>query len=157
QRRMLAENYLRDSALLPVVVERAEEQVRSLERRDIDVLWVANLRALKRPERYIAMARALPRFRFHLVGGEVPAEAEVARQVAGLARDVGNLVVHGRLAVQTVSRLFGRARVFVNTSQIEGFPNTYLQAWACGTPVVAHFDPDDLIRLNGLGEAVADD
>lgn len=145
QRRLLVEHYRRDATVLPMVVERPRS-VPSFEERDIDVLWVANLRALKRPERLVAMARAMPGATFHMVGGEVTGEIDVAARLAQEVGRAANLVWHGRLPVHETARLFARARVFVSTSSVEGFPNTFLQAWANATPVVAHFDPYGLIR-----------
>jgi glycosyltransferase involved in cell wall biosynthesis len=50
---------------------------------------------------------------------------------------------------------YAGARVFINTSDTEGFPNSYLQSWIRGTPVVAFFDPDGVIQRERLGFAVS--
>jgi len=71
------------------------------------------------------------------------------------AAGVGTLTFHGRLPYRAANRLFDRARVFINTSETEGFPNTFLQAWIRGIPVVSFIDPDQVIRREGLGHAVA--
>src|SRR5205814_8332287 len=52
-------------------------------------------------------------------------------------------------------RLYGRAKILVNTSGIEGVPNSYLQAWIRGVPVVTLIDPDRVIEREGLGVAVS--
>lgn len=125
--------------------------------RDVDVLWVANLRALKRPELFVELARSLPGHRFHLVGGPVAREPEVARRVTQQAAAAPNLILHGRLGYRQALALFERARVFVSTSRVEGFPNTFLQAWAHGVPSVSYFDPDGVVQREGLGLRVDDE
>ncbi len=123
--------------------------------RDIDVLWVGNIRRVKRPDRALELARRLPQFRIHMVGGPLPGEETLFDRVSRTASDLANLKFHGRLPCAEASALYSRARLLVNTSDVEGFPNSYLQAWASGVPVVSLIDPDDVIAHQGLGIAAS--
>jgi len=155
QRQLMKANYGLDSEIVPMLVD-VPAAVRSREDRDIDVLWVANLLALKRPGMFVRLAAAHPGLRFSLVGGEAQGNSTTADQVIEEARGVPNLTLHGRKPYREVLKLFERARLFVNTSSLEGFPNTFLQAWAQGAPTISFFDPDSHIAKYGLGRQVRD-
>ncbi len=130
--------------------------VRPLTERGIDLLWLANMRSMKRPEWFPGMARAAPELRCAMAGGAHPDELALYERVSAAAAELPNLHFHGQVRFGATRALFADARIFVNTSSFEGFPNTYLQAWANGVPVVATFDPDGIIAAQGLGECVAD-
>jgi glycosyltransferase involved in cell wall biosynthesis len=121
--------------------------------RDIDVLWVGNIRQVKRPERILEIAARLPRAQVHLAGGSMPGEEGLYRDVLAAARALPNVTFHGRLSYWNAAALYARAKVLVNTSDVEGFPNAYLQAWSSGVPVVTLIDPDRVIERERLGVA----
>ena len=108
---------------------------------------------MKRPDVLLDVAAKLSQRRFHMVGGPLRSAPELFETSRTRAASLG-VHFHGAVAYRETSAMYGRARVFVNTSDVEGFPNTYLQAWASGTPVVAFFDPDGIIAREGLGATV---
>jgi glycosyltransferase involved in cell wall biosynthesis len=122
--------------------------------RDIDVLWVGNIQWLKRPDRVLELADRIPQVKIHMVGAPMSGQEVLFRKVAQAAAAKTNVVFHGRLSYRDTNDLYGRAKVLVNTSDIEGFPNSYLQAWIRGVPVVTLIDPDRVIERQGLGVAV---
>jgi glycosyltransferase involved in cell wall biosynthesis len=147
QQRALFDNYGLHSRVADMLVEPPEGECA----RDVDVLWVNNLRDFKRPDLCLALSKRLPRFSFHMIGAEQPGASALYRQIAREAAATPNLVFHGHVPYHEIGSRYGRARVFLNTSDTEGFPNSYLQAWVRGTPVVAFFDPDAVIRRERLG------
>ncbi|HZF14578.1 MAG TPA: glycosyltransferase family 4 protein [Steroidobacteraceae bacterium] len=123
--------------------------------RDIDLIWVANIRNVKRPDRILALARQCPDMRIHLVGGPLPGEEALFESVQRDVQALSNVICHGRVSYSDANDLYGRARLLINTSDVEGFPNSFLQAWIRGVPVVTLFDPDGVIGTHGLGVTVA--
>ncbi len=124
--------------------------------RAIDLLWLANMRSMKRPEWFVEMARHASELRCVMAGGAHPDEAALYRRVAMAATGVPNLRFEGQVRFDATRTLFAATRLFVNTSSFEGFPNTYWQAWAHGVPVIATFDPDGIIAQHGLGVVPGD-
>ena len=155
QQDLLQRHYGLDSAVAEMLVERPEPGDRG--QPDIDALWVANLRQVKRPDRFLTLARALPQYRFHMAGGPFPGEPGLYRDIEQQAKSIPNLTFHGGVPYRDIGRLFDRARLFVNTSELEGFPNTFVQSWVRGIPVAATFDPDGVIGTHGLGASTVDE
>lgn len=155
QQRALQRNYGLDSRVAGMLVEPPLQQ-RGFAARDVDVLWVNNIRPFKRPELLLELARRMPAIKFHMVGGPQPGEQKLYERIEADARSLPNVVFHGRVPYHDVNALYEQARVFVNTSNSEGFPNSYLQAWRRGTPVVAFFDPDGVNARHALGATPQD-
>ena len=120
------------------------------------ILWVARQKPFKRPELFVELAGKLPEHRFVMIGGPLDADREFYASVQRKAAAVSNLELRGAMEFCRVEKQFDRARVLVNTSLHEGFPNTFLQAWSRGIPVFSFVDPDGLISRLRLGYVAAD-
>jgi glycosyltransferase involved in cell wall biosynthesis len=122
--------------------------------RDAYVAWVGMLRQPKRPDLLIDIARRCPSVRFVVCGGASAHRSPPgysARLIAELA-SVPNIDYLGHVAPDRAIDIIGRAALLLSTSEAEGFPSVFLEAWAHGTPVVSlTIDPDHVIARHGLG------
>lgn len=118
-----------------------------------DAVWIANFRILKRAEWVINLAKKFPDLHFVMAGGrgcDIGYYEEMEQQAAGLA----NLEFLGGVGFSYANELVNCSRVLLCTSTFEGFPNTFLQAWSVGIPVISTVDPSGTISANGLGVVV---
>jgi len=119
------------------------------------ILWVSTIRTWKRPLQFIKLAEAFPSEKFVMIGG--PAAGKDASLFDGIqkkAEQVKNLSFLGFQILDVTESYFDRCKIFVNTSVYEGFPNTFLQSWSRGIPVISYVDPDNVIQKNKLGVVV---
>jgi glycosyltransferase involved in cell wall biosynthesis len=67
-------------------------------------------------------------------------------------RSLPNVDYRGHVSPAVASEVIADAAVLLSTSDEEGFPNVFLQAWSSGTPVISlNIDPGDVIDNMGLG------
>ncbi len=116
----------------------------------LHVLWVGRISREKRFEWLLDVAERCPEITFDVVGA-ANHDSEYASILTKRAAAVPNVQMHGRVLHAKIADYYRRCRVLCCTSAYEGFPNTFLEAWSCGIPVVSTFDPDDVITRYGLG------
>src|SRR5262249_5425823 len=67
-------------------------------------------------------------------------------------RTLPNVEYLGQVAPARAQEIIEHAAVLLSTSDREGLPNTFLEAWTSGTPVVSlGVDPDGVIQTKRLG------
>lgn len=154
QRENLRKNFNRDGIFLPSGIK-IPGFVPEF-RREGAVTWIATLRPWKRPELFLELARSLPEIPFLMAGGPDPKYRLVFEDCRRRAASIPNLEFSGYVPMQEIGNLFNKAVLFVNTSEQEGFPNTYLQAWVHGVPVIGlGVDPDGIVSGKRLGAVCA--
>lgn len=153
QKDLLRINFGRDSIVIPMPCPGpSEEEYINCERQlssSPRILWIGRVREVKRPDRLLDLAKACPEFNFDLVGPI--GDSEYARKICRQAENIKNVVVHGRIERERVSEFYKKASILCCTSDFEGFPNTFLEAWSYGLPIISTFEPDNLITEKGLG------
>lgn len=149
QRDLLFKNYGLKSVPINMAVEYPASSV-YIDAKEIDVLWVNNIRSLKRPELLMQLAKTMPHRNIFMIGGPC-GDFSYYQTILNESKKIKNLCFLGPIPYHDVNSYFSKAKVFVNTSEIEGFPNSFLQSWARGVPVVSFFDPNSLIKQKKLG------
>jgi glycosyltransferase involved in cell wall biosynthesis len=111
----------------------------------IEVFWVANLKAVKRPELFVELAEAFAGrtdLKFTMAGRPRPMNRP--DPLMERIKRSPNLEYLGELPIDAVNARMAQAAIHVNTSSYEGFPNTFIQAWAQGAVVATiAVDPDE--------------
>src|SRR5262249_2569612 len=114
------------------------------------ILWVGRFSKEKRPDWVAQLARDLPQCNFDIVG-EANVDSDYGRGVRRKFEMLSNVRSHGYVPHLQMRALYQRADLLLCTSETEGFPTVFLEAWACARPVLSSVDPDDTITGYLLG------
>jgi glycosyltransferase involved in cell wall biosynthesis len=121
-----------------------------------DLLWVSRCQPIKRPLLFCDLAAALPHARCRMV---CPREdVGLWETVRARAAEVPNLEFIERIPYHEIQAAYDDARIFVNTSEWEGWPNSFIQAGLGHTALLSlDVNPDALFEKFALGTFAASD
>ncbi|MFT5879879.1 MAG: glycosyltransferase involved in cell wall biosynthesis/ubiquinone [Moritella sp.] len=148
QKALLKQNYDIDATVINMPGT-PPNYVKSFERKALfaqqKVIWVGRLNKVKRVEWLIDIAEKLPHVQFEVIGPCYD-NSEFSRLKA-----TENIAYLGKVSRFEMPQIYQSASILCCTSIYEGFPNTYLEAWSYGVPVITTIDPDNIIHNNKLG------
>lgn len=113
-------------------------------------LFVGSILEYKQPEIFIDLAKKIENINFYVIG---PCNnKDYYNLLKERANKNSNIKFCDYLTRDKILEIYKRDIILVNTSRFEGFPNTFLEAWSYGNPVISlNVDPDEVICNFRLG------
>lgn len=153
--RPLIQPYVRGKlVVVPNLLRVVDAEPRPFAEATIDVTWIALIRPQKQLSVLLDLAETLAHLKFAIIGSFDGATLDDATSLdlQKRIRGIPNVAYHGAMRHRDVVTMLRQSKISANTSRFEGFPNTMLESWATGVPVVSlSVDPGGVIQREGLG------
>ncbi|HSV27879.1 MAG TPA: glycosyltransferase, partial [Sedimentisphaerales bacterium] len=108
-------------------------------------LWMGRSAAVKGPTRFLELARLKPGLKFTMVCQPAADDMDFGK-LASEAAGIHNLTFVPGVPFGQTDTYFAGAKVLVNTSDSEGFPNVFVQATKYGVPILSlNVNPDGFL------------
>jgi len=116
------------------------------------ILWVARSAEFKQPMKFLDLAQAFPDELFTMICQKAT-DDRLHDQIKQRASNLKNVEFIPRVPFHQMDDYFQKAKLFVNTSDAEGFPNTFIQAARCATPILSlKVNPDNFLNRHQCGQ-----
>ena len=123
------------------------------------IAWLGVFQPQKNMPVLCEVVKALPQYQFK-IGGKMSKTSvdDTTRRALKELENAPNVTFEGYIKRTEIAPFLSRAYALLNTSHYEGFSNTFLEAFATGTPIVTtrRVDPDHIIEHNQLGRVSED-
>ena len=124
------------------------------EEKHIDLLWVARCHRIKRPHLFLDLAERLPQARCRMICS-IQDEA-LWQSVTRRVRQLENVEFLPAVPYREIQSHFDRSEVFVNTSEHEGVPNTFIHSGLGYTAILSLIvNPDGMFDRFRAGMCAA--
>jgi glycosyltransferase involved in cell wall biosynthesis len=117
------------------------------------IAWIGNFRYEKNLPALAIIAKKLKQYKFKIVGKVLDSENLDTQIGLEELEKLNNVEFLGHVNNSVIPEFLSRAYCLLNTSRLEGFSNTFLEAWSVGIPVIStkNVNPDSIITKFNLG------
>jgi len=116
------------------------------------ILWVGRIHPMKRPRIFLDLAKKFPGETFIMIGPPDENHLDLFKYIKNETGKIKNLEFIDGVPNDEIEKYYQKAKLFVLTSQAEGFSNVLIEALKTKTPVVSlSVDPDDILTNNKNG------
>ncbi len=113
-------------------------------------IHVGSLTMLKGAAKLYQLIRSIEKENLVIIVGQ-PKDSK-SKKIYRALNKMENVVLKGRCTHCETMQLIANAKALINTSDFEGFPNIFLEAWSTGVPVISlRVNPGDVLNKHGLG------
>jgi len=110
------------------------------------VLWVARKVPFKQPDLFLELAKSFPDQKFVMICPMGSVNDESYESFVSKAESADNMQFIRSCSFDEIDEYFEQARVFVSTSDSEGYPNTFVQACKAATSILSlNVNPDNFL------------
>lgn len=122
------------------------------------ILWVARCEKWKNPETYLEIASTFPQESFVMICPKQNKNPSYFEEIKKRTTSLPNVTFIGFVPFKDIQPYFDKAKVFINTSDFEGFTYTLIQSGLARTPVVyLNVNPDEVITKHNIGYVAGGD
>lgn len=119
------------------------------------LIWLGRITEQKGLDHLLDIAEACPNVSIDMVGA-ANVDSPYAERILKRASGIANIQLCGHVPHHDVGRYYDEASALISTSEWEGYPTVFMEAWSRGLPVFSRWDTDDVIAENGLGFVESD-
>ena len=115
------------------------------------ILWVGRSDTLKQPYLFIEIAKKMPNYNFTMICPKATNDNNYDTLIEKATKQ-NNLKFIKYVDFKNIDSYFIDNQFFVNTSSVEGFPNTFIQACKAATPIASlNINPDNFLNKENCG------
>lgn len=152
QQNTLQSLYNRKSIKINQLTESVDEKSIIKNNDTIKILWIANFKPLKRPKLFVDLVNRYCNvlgIEFIMIGRN---HEKYTTLLNNCSRKCENFQYLGEISSEEVNKELLKSHILVNTSEYEGFSNTFVQAWMRKVIVLSmNSNPDEIITNEEIG------